>query len=62
MSAIGCDNGGNRQAARLEKLARALERIETLVRAEIRSNVGPPVPQLAYDIQDVLDSLEVKTS
>lgn len=47
---------------RADKLARCLDRIEALVRAELRSNVGPPISPVLYDIQEELDSLEVKTS
>lgn len=47
---------------RADKLARCLDRIEALVRKELASNVGPPIAPVLYDIQDELDSLEVKTS
>lgn len=43
------------------KLATALDQIQALVRAEMLSNEGPPIAPVIYDIQDVLDALEVKT-
>lgn len=42
-------------------MERALDEIAALVRAELQSNVGPPIATVVYDIEAVLEALEVKT-